>query len=194
MRPSPCNIETIELRRYAYALDGDSVVVDAGGYDGRWAENIARLYDPTIIVFEPVPRFYEICQRRFTSNPKVLVCRAALSDVDEVKPFCISSNDSGFYTAGTLVKMDCMDAAALLEKDIDLLKLNVEGEEYRILMRLIVTGTIRQARDIQVQFHRIGTWTDAYYPLLRALLEKTHHLTLDYPYIWENWRRNDSQA
>lgn len=182
-------VEFMELQRYVYDLTPREVVIDAGGYDGKWAESIVRLYNPCIHVFEPVPRFADLCRRRHAGNPKVHIHQSALSTVSGIREFHIQSNDSGFYALGAKVDVPCVDVAGVVTGETGLLKLNIESEEFNVLMRMIDTGVVRRVRDIQVQFHREYPHAEFTRHLLRAKLLETHRLTYDYPFVWENWRR-----
>jgi hypothetical protein len=84
------------------------------------------------------------------------------------------------------------DVAKFVEMfpEVHLLKLNVEGEEYPVLERMLERGLLARVRDLQVQFHRTVPDCDLRYIGVRAGLERTHHLTYEYPWVWENWRRN----
>ena len=40
--------------RLNYPLDSNSLILDIGGYQGNWAEQIHNKYNATIHVFEPI--------------------------------------------------------------------------------------------------------------------------------------------
>jgi FkbM family methyltransferase len=71
---------------------------------------------------------------------------------------------------------------------IDLLKLNVEGAEFNILNNIINNDFAKNIGDIQVQFHKCYPDADSERAKLRDKLSKTHYLTYDYAFVWENWR------
>jgi hypothetical protein len=70
-----------------------------------------------------------------------------------------------------------------------LIKLNIEGGEYPLLTRMINTDIVEKCRDIQVQFHNCVPDAEAMRLQIRNALSRTHFLTYDYPFVWENWRR-----
>jgi hypothetical protein len=43
-----------ETLRLDYPLDSNSVVVDAGGFEGEWAYSICEKYNSTVYVLEPI--------------------------------------------------------------------------------------------------------------------------------------------
>lgn len=46
-----------ETLRLDYPLDSNSIVIDAGGFEGKWASSISEKYNPTIYVLEPIKEF-----------------------------------------------------------------------------------------------------------------------------------------
>ena len=51
--------------RLNYNLDKDSIVIDAGGYKGWFAENIYNKYKCNVYVFEPVKEYYDLIVNKF---------------------------------------------------------------------------------------------------------------------------------
>ena len=74
-------------------------------------------------------------------------------------------------------------------KKVDLIKINIEGGEYALIKRLIDKGLINRFSNIQVQFHDFIPNAKELRNKLRTQLEKTHKLTYDFPFVWENWQR-----
>ena len=68
------------------------------------------------------------------------------------------------------------------------MKINIEGAEYDLLEHLIDTGLISNIHNIQVQFHDFVSNAEQRMIMLQKELEKTHGLTYQYPFVWENWR------
>jgi cellulose biosynthesis protein BcsQ len=78
----------------------------------------------------------------------------------------------------------------LQEKDIkriDLMKINIEGCEYNLLECLIGIGFIKNIKNIQVQFHDFVEDAEKRMMEIQKNLQKTHYLTYQYPFVWENW-------
>ena len=71
------------------------------------------------------------------------------------------------------------------------MKINVEGCEYEILNRLISTGLISIIDNIQVQFHNFVEDSKSLKDKISRDLIKTHRLTYQYEFIWENWKIED---
>lgn len=180
--------------RLVYPLSEDSVVFDVGGYKGDWAEAIAQKYNPYIYIFEPIPNFYANIVGRFRSNSKVSVFNFGL--LDETKNDVISFCDDGssLYRRGaTRIEVTLVDLAEFLTerkiKEIDLIKINIEGGEYPLLKRMLASNIVNRCHDIQVQFHEFYPNATELREEIRASLQCTHFLTYDYYFVWENWRR-----
>lgn len=185
-----------ERLRFDYGLSKDSLVFDVGGYKGDWTYEIYHKYKCNIFVFEPITLFYEDIKKRFKYLDKIKVYDYGLSDFNEETK--ISLHDSGssvvhdWNTSFEIIKL--VDIVEFIENNnidkIDLMKINVEGGEYKILHKLINSGYIEICKNLQIQFHSFIKDAHILRDNIRSKLSLTHHLTYDYPWIWENWCLN----
>jgi FkbM family methyltransferase len=156
-RAAAANIEhEWDRRAIDWPLTRDSVVVEVGGYKGRWALQIAERYNPRLYVFEP-------------QSWAAQVCREVLGDLAEVLPFGIGVED-GYFMMGEYETDGCSfakepgdDYALCQMKDvsaaftdlqfdhIDLMLVNIEGYEYTLIPHMLNQG-IHPSR-LMVQFH-----------------------------------------
>ena len=74
---------------------------------------------------------------------------------------------------------------------IALIKINIEGGEYKLLDRLIETNLIEKIENIQVQFHDIEPDSSLKMEKIQEKLRKTHEPTYQYKFVWENWRKKE---
>ena len=75
---------------------------------------------------------------------------------------------------------------------IDLMKINIEGGEYELLDHLVEVGLISDIKNIQVQFHHFVPNAEERMKSIHGELERTHMLTYQYKFLWENWKlKND---
>jgi len=74
-------------------------------------------------------------------------------------------------------------------KHINLIKINIEGGEYELLEKMIISNLIKRFDNIQIQFHRFIANAFTKRRLIQKGLSKTHYLTYNYPFIWENWKK-----
>lgn len=185
-----------ETLRLEYPLTPDSVVVDLGGYKGDFAAAIHMKYGCHVYLFEPVKRFYSECVRRFDGNAKIKCFNYGLSSQNGT--FLISDEDNGSSLVKSTTSGNCervvvrsfQEAIAELDlPQIDLLKVNVEGAEFRILPHILSTGLIGKIRYLQVQFHNFFPNANTLRDDIRKTLSKTHVEQWNYPFVWESWAR-----
>jgi hypothetical protein len=132
--------------------------------------------------------------RRFAGCSNVSVYPFGLAGATARTPIAVLGDASSVFVAGQqqCEMVELCDVAEVLKPlcrtGIDLIKVNIEGGEYDLLDRMIETGIARACRDIQVQFH---DWIPSAAERRKAIqeaLSKTHTLTYEYPFVWENWR------
>lgn len=182
--------------RLNYPLDENSTVFDAGGYLGQWSEEIVRRYNPYVIVFEPVLEYFDILRAKFKNNPKVRVLNIGLADNTATLNMEVRQNSSSLFQSGSPANLqpvqivDIYDVMRDQQVDsVELFKINIEGAEYALLRRMLETQIILKCKNIQVQFHDFFPGAIEARQQIRQELAKSHHLTYDYPFVWENWRR-----
>lgn len=179
--------------RLNYDLNENSFVFDLGGFRGDWSENIAQKYNSNIYIFEPVFEFFDKISERFKNNSKVKVFNFGLGPIDESLDISVSTDESSiFNTEGIKEKIQLKNVISFLEtnniQNVDLIKINIEGGEYDLIESLIKNNKIKLFKNIQVQFHRFIPNCFERRKLIREELEKTHTLTYDYEFLWENWQ------
>lgn len=180
--------------RQEYPLTASDVVFDLGGYQGQWASDIHSRYSCIVHVFEPVPMFAHAIENRFAANDLVKVHRIAAGSYDGFLKISVADDASSVYVGdGNSLQIEIRDFCVWCQmndvKEIGLLKINIEGGEYDLLEHLIATGFISRVRFIQVQFHDFVHDADSRMHKIQSELAKTHHLTYQYTYVWENWCR-----
>lgn len=185
-----------ETLRLNYNLNSNSTVVDAGGYKGGWTSAIWSTYSPTIYIFEPVKSYYDGIASKFSGNNKIKVHNSGLSNKDEEVEINVSTDSSSVYVGnGPKEKIILIDFIKFVKDNninkIDLIKINIEGGEYDLLETIIKNGYAENITDIQVQFHGFVENSIERRNLIRSELEKTHYLTYDFEFIWENWKKKN---
>jgi FkbM family methyltransferase len=180
--------------RLNYELDKNSIIFDLGGYEGQWASDIFAKYCCTVHVFEPVLEFTNNIKERFSQNPHIIVHQFGLSDRDQIVQIHFDRNQSSMYTSGTDVReAKLISAKKFIDMEgiehIDLMKINIEGGEYDLVDHLIHTALVKQIANIQVQFHDHVPNAEKRMQKIQQALQKTHYVTYQYPFVWENWKR-----
>lgn len=182
-----------EKLRNNYPLTEHSVVFDVGGYKGEFASDVYCKYNCEIFVFEPMPDFYEIIRQRFLKNNRVHTYCMGLSNQTGTAEISISDVSSSLFikseSAKTIQLKNIIEFVQENDiKHVDLMKLNIEGAEYALLESLLDNGMITMFKNIQVQFHDFIV-PDAPERMknIQNRLAKTHTLTWQYEFVWENW-------
>ncbi|MDB5266909.1 MAG: methyltransferase FkbM family [Parcubacteria group bacterium] len=179
--------------RYAYPLDANSVVVDLGGYTGEWAEKISNMYGCTIYVFEPIEEFADQARMRFKDNPRIHIYTFGVGDKDEQATISLDGVSSSVFAGKKGRTIELRDIQKVFKElnitKADLLKMNIEGGEYNVLPRMIETGLVPLCQDMQIEFHHFYPDAEALRSRIQDSLKKTHYLTYDYPFFFENWRK-----
>lgn len=175
-------------------LDEGSLVLDVGGFVGDWTERIVERYGCQVMVFEPMPKYSLQIARRFEGRPNVVVRECGLSDRSAVLRMQDNFMGSSQFGAHPTVSVRMQDVAELFDelgdRQVDLIKINIEGGEYALLERMLEKDLVVRCRKIMVQFH------DQYHPRRKAAawrasliarIEKTHAPVFQYPFVWEGW-------
>jgi FkbM family methyltransferase len=177
-------------------LGADSFVFDLGGYLGDFTAEIAGRYDCYVFLFEPSPQFFDQCVQRFKSNPKIKCFNYGLADEEGTFRLSKEDNASSISKAGggvtceeIVVKNISRVIANLDVREINLMKINIEGAEFAVLSDLISSGLISKIENIQVQFHEFFQNSWKLRDQIRLELGKTHQESWNYPFVWESWAR-----
>ncbi len=182
--------------RLDYDLDENAMVFDLGGYEGQWSSDIFNRYGCWVHVFEPVEEFAKNIAWRFAKNRKVIVHAFGLADESRMSKIGLDKNSSSIFRPGTTsVSAQLVRAADFMRAynipTIDLMKINIEGGEYDLLEHLIESEYIRHIKNIQVQFHDFVPNAQERMWSIQEALARTHYLTYQYLFVWENWRIRD---
>lgn len=180
--------------RIDYPLNKKSLVFDVGGYEGNWASEIYCKYGSEIYIFEPVSTFYCKINSRFSENEHVQLFNFGLGGKNEQIKIGISQDASSIYKTSQnfhqeISIIDISDF--IIERGItkiDLMKINIEGGEYDLLDSLIQSGLHKIVDNFQIQFHDFVPNAEARMKKIHEGLQKSHKLTYQYQFVWENWK------
>lgn len=180
--------------RLNYRLNDMSIVFDLGGYEGQWASDIYAKYRSKIYVFEPMPEYASNIEKRFLHNPDIRVFRFGLAEKDKKVELSVDADaSSSLKNSEKTVQVELRSADSFIAqqriKTIHLMKINIEGGEYDLLDSLISSGNVNKVKNIQVQFHDFFPEAEQRMLNIQKKLRRTHRLTYQYPFVWENWER-----
>jgi len=126
-------------------LPEGGVFIDIGGNTGMATELVTQKRGCTTHLFEPVPLYFKYCEHKFKDKRNIRLQNAALSDEEGETEFWLDSANLGWNTmesekltsgmTRTIVKTMTFDKYAKENNidRIDVIKLDVEGAEYRVL-------------------------------------------------------------
>ena len=184
-----------DIKSFDWPINSDSVVVEIGGYKGRWAKEIANRYDPYLYVFEPQQWAYKICRDELRGNKALVFDYALISGNSIVSTIGDFGTDGasllkGNHENNSIVETKNIDEAfSFLElTDIDLLLMNIEGYEFTLLPYMIETGMLNKIRYLMVQFHMFAS-SESEYNFLKTEIEKTHKKLWDYGPTLVAWEK-----
>ncbi len=177
--------------RYDFDLDEYSLVVDAGGFTGEWASKIFCKYGCAIHVYEPVTKYFLLIKKIFEYNNIIGVFNAGLLDSSFDKRTIYINDDA---SSSNSISEESQIAKFLdfnehyKNTTIDLLKINIEGDEYPLLNSIVERGNPQRIKNILIQFHKNVEGHDVHKKHIETELSKTHDQVFNYDYIWTLWR------
>lgn len=182
-----------KTHRLNYDLNQNSIVFDIGAYYGDFSDQIFAKYNCYIHAFEPIPEFFTKCQNRFKDNKKIICHKFAVSDKTGECKIYMNDNSTSLHANSSDSKNIKTKNFNEILKDldvsmIDLIKINIEGEEYNLLEFMIQNDLHQKCKNLQVQFHKLVDNYQERYDDIALNLSKTHQLTYHYPFVWENWQ------
>jgi FkbM family methyltransferase len=176
-----------------YDLNEDSVIMDLGGYTGVWAKQIITKYNPNIYIIEPITKFYDGMVKTFESNDKVNLLNVGAGSEDKDGIIYLSGDGTSSNLKGgesVNVKFNTMET--ILDKwgidSVDLIQINIEGDEYPLLEGMLKSGVINKFKNIQIQFHYgIEGDVERRVEIQKGLKDNGYEIKFNYPFVWESW-------
>lgn len=187
-------MNSMETKRLEYPLDEKSIVFDIGGYMGTWSYNMYEKYTCRIYIFEPIKIFHDIIKQKFIDNSNIKVFNIALgSETKECDLYKNADRTSLHITTGIKEIIKMVSFSEFIKnnpvENIDVMKINIEGEEYKLLDNIIDNDLHLKISNIQIQFHNFIHDSVSKRNKILKKLEVTHEITFNYDFVWENWRK-----
>lgn len=156
-------------------LNLNSVVVELGGYQGRWSKEIGRRYNPKLYVFEPQKWAYINCVEALQEY-RAQVFNFGLGMKDEELPMgrwgtdgCSFIDKNGKGGIGLVKNARSVLFEALGLNHIDLMLMNIEGFEFSLIPYLFDSGVMIEVEVFMVQFHLSFDYQNVYGKCLELL-------------------------
>jgi FkbM family methyltransferase len=149
-------------------LNSQSVVLDFGANVGMFSLYISDIYNSKLYAYEPNPNCVNYLKKLFYKNKKVKIFNKGVSNKSERLKLYFSENDKkkietfdGCSFDGEKKNIDIknysivktVDIKKILSKhkQIDLLKIDIEGWEYKIIN--FILKNINKIKYIYIEFH-----------------------------------------
>jgi FkbM family methyltransferase len=157
--------------RKALHLNPGEVAIDLGANVGKMAKRMTG-EGVTVYAYEPDPHAFKVLSERFKNNPSVICINKAVSDHngmaklyldsrhgDDMVEWSIRSSllvEKPAMNPNDFVEVEVVDIAEVIkqiDKPIGLIKMDIEGEEIKVLNRLMDLGLTDRVRNIVVETH-----------------------------------------
>lgn len=176
-----------------WPIDSNSYVWEIGGYEGRWAAQMAEKFDPVINIFEPQIWACHILEKRFQGNPKVIVHRLGLWTHYAVLKLWEHDTDGASVVKNSGRKNELCDFADIFHPsptEVDVCLMNIEGGEFVLLPYMIALDQMKRFRYFWCQFHPgVVEHGEEKARLIYAGMERTHSVLWDYYPTAVAWER-----
>ena len=176
-------------------VNEDSVVWEIGGYEGRWALQMAEKYNPELFVFEPQDWAVAKIKEKLMGYKANVYQFGLWTHGGEM-----TLNEFG-RDGGTLMQPEAKDPRSILVVDaysffikehieqIDVCLMNIEGGEFVLLPYMIGMGMMPKIKYFWIQWHLFVQTAAEKWLRLREMLDVTHEMIWDCGSTAQAWKR-----
>lgn len=187
-----------------YPLNENSQVVELGGFHGLWTKRVSTKFNCNVLVVEPIKEFYDKMIVEFdyylkNNRDKIKTENAGISTEEKELSFAVDGDaTSAYLNSNNLQTVKCHTLEYYLDKHnidkVDLMQVNIEGEEYPLMEEWIKSGILQKFNYIQVQYHRMGeNYEERHKKIQEGLTQIGFKLKWEYPFVWESWENTTFQ-
>jgi FkbM family methyltransferase len=132
---------------------------------------------------------------KFNTNNKVHLLNVGISTNNKTdKLFMSGDGTSSKLKVGESIDVKFNDIETILNTwvldSVDLIQMNIEGDEYSVLESMISNGFINKFKNVQVQFH-LGVENDMERrsEIHKGFVKNGFKIKFNYPFVWECWTK-----
>jgi FkbM family methyltransferase len=178
-----------------FSLKENPVIFDVGGFLGDWT-NEALKYHPTakVYVFEPVSDYYNIIKSRYAENSNIRVFNFGLSNETKSIDISVGGDSSSTHRiVGNVENIHLKNISDFVKEEeiekIDLIKINIEGEEYPLLEWLVQSTDLLRFDNFLIQFHPfVDNFANRRLYIQEELHKKNYHQIFNFEMVFEGWK------
>ena len=156
------------LHRVVQTLSADDIAIDLGAHIGK----ISRMFATRarkVYAFEPNPETFKVLQSRIGGSPNIVAIQKAVSDKNGTSTLFFDPSGTDRPTEGSTLtetkqdvsydngfEVETVSLASFvlgLEEEVKLIKIDIEGLEYRAINDLIDSGAIERVGSVYVEDH-----------------------------------------
>jgi len=171
------------------------IIFDVGGYKGEFSDLILKtLPNAKIFIFEPVYNYYKYLVKKFEDNKNIKIFNFALSGENTKKKINYDDDKSSIYNLSVLSPGELVNVISITDfleqneiKQVQLIKINIEGDEYPLLNHLINKNKIEVFDQMLIQFHFYKFENYINFKNLRSILLKTHDEYYNLNFVWSKY-------
>lgn len=176
-------------------LNSNSVVLELGGFTGAWATQVYNKFKCKVYAIEPIKEFYDQMVTKFKDQNSIHLLNVGVGTEDKKGVIYLSDDGSSSNAENNIpIEVEFRTLNRILEEwgieEVDLLQINIEGDEYSVLEHMLDTNSIDKIKTLQVQFH-LGIENDRERKeaICEKLKAKGFKLKYSYPFVWEAWTK-----
>lgn len=156
------------LHKVVNSVGSNNVVIDLGAHVGKISKMFAKRAK-TVYAFEPNPETFKVLKERVAAYPNIVAMQKAVSDRDGTATLYFDPSGSDRPTEGSTLAEAKRDVTyrnsfevetfslprfiESLEDDVKLIKIDIEGLEYRVVNDLIDSGVMARVGMVYVEDH-----------------------------------------
>lgn len=178
--------------RLDYQFGPNDIIYDVGAYLGGGALRMSNAWGCEIYSFEPIPEYYEQLKENTADYPNIHVFNFGLGDQSMMGYMDLQGDASTIKEHGQIA-IEVMAVDEFMEEHnhnhISLIEINIEGGEYDLLDYMVGQEIVKRFDNITIQFHDVFPDASDRMQSIWTALSKTHELTYQYIFNFENWKR-----